>query len=545
MIDRSCRLLPLAALLVLPATAQVWEVEPLISELLSPSAGFVVESAGDVDGDGLEDALVTDIQTQASRGSVHVVSSSGSGTIWTLVGGLAGDNLGHSAAGLGDVNGDGCSDFVAGAPVLSGARSGYATVYSGASGQPLWTRAGASAGDVFGWVVAAAGDVNGDGITDVIVGAPGNDTGFQDAGRAYVYSGSDGTLLYEWGGAAAGDFLGSCVGSAGDRDQDGRSEVLVCAFQAGSAGEAYVRSGADGALVCTLTSPPAGNQYGNYFGGLAGDVDADGIPDVYVIDYWHINQRGRLYVYSGADCSLIHSIRGPVGSQFLFGRVQVGDLDGDGHDDLLTCSGLNSTAASQGGAVYLHSGASGELLGQYNGSVNGLGMGTDCASLGDLDGDGREDILVGVGEIQPGLGGLFLLPTSPAPPRTVCSSSPNSSGEEAELGYAGSLSVGVGGFSLSLGEAPANEPAIVFGGPLGASLPFGDGTLCVAAPLARVGAALIDGGGSAGIAPDLTLPGPAAVVLGEPWIFQAWFRDPLAGGAGFNTSSALEATFRP
>ena len=77
------------------------------------------------------------------------------------------------------------------------------------------------------------------------------------------------------------------MGSAGDRNLDGHDDVLVCAVRAGANnwGQAYVYSGIDGSLMCTMDSPQNGIDYGNYFGGLAGDVNADGLPDVYVIDY--------------------------------------------------------------------------------------------------------------------------------------------------------------------------------------------------------------------------------------------------------------------
>lgn len=542
-------LLPLLSLcpgLCSHAGAQVWEADPLVAQALEANVGFVVASAGDVDGDGLEDALITNIAAAANRGRMFVVSSSGSGTLLTLTGVLAGDNLGHSAASLGDVDGDGLSDVVASAPVLGGSRPGSVTLYSGANGQPIWTRTGEANGDFFGWVVACAGDVNGDGVQDLAVGAPGHDQPQVNAGKAYVLSGIDGTVIHSWLGIEGGDSLGSSVGSAGDRDLDGHSEVLLCAVRGGpgDAGQAYVHAGIDGALLCTLDSLPNGNQYGNYFGGLAGDIDADGIPDVYVIDYLHVGQRGRMYVYSGADCSLIHSFRGPVGSSFLFGRVQVGDLDGDGYDDLLLCSAGNDTGGNDAGAVYLYSGASGELMGQFNGDEAGLLMGTDCASLGDLDGDGFADILVGVGDVDGGEGGLFLLPTMPAPPQVVCSSEANSSGEPASTGYQGPLSLAAGAFEILVDDGPGLEQGILFGGPLLGPLPLGDGVLCLAQPLTRLETFIFDSQGATSISPNLTSGGPVSVMIGVPWHFQAWFRDPAPGASGFNFSDALRVTFR-
>ena len=111
----------------------------------------------------------------------------------TLLGAAAGDNLGRSVAGAGDVNGDGYADVIVGAPTTrGGADAGAAYVYFGGPGADDvadLTLLGAAAGDYFGCAVAGAGDVNGDGYGDVIVGAYGNDAGGAAAGRAYVYFG--------------------------------------------------------------------------------------------------------------------------------------------------------------------------------------------------------------------------------------------------------------------------------------------------------------------------------------------------------------------
>ena len=92
----------------------------------------------------------------------------------------------------------------------------------------LYQKNGAAFNDFLGFSVASAGDVNGDGVPDFIIGAFGADPGgLSLAGSAYVYSGADGSLLYQKNGAAAGDNLGNSVAGAGDVDGDGKADFII------------------------------------------------------------------------------------------------------------------------------------------------------------------------------------------------------------------------------------------------------------------------------------------------------------------------------
>ena len=145
--------------------------------------------------------------------------------------GTVNDNLGRSVAGAGDVNQDGFADVIVGASKATspqGNRAGAAYIYSGKDGTQLWRFDGGATGDSLGISVAGAGDVNNDGFPDVIVGARLTDPGgMMDAGSAYVYSGKDGTELWQFDGVAAVDYLGSSVAGAGDVNQDGCPAIIV------------------------------------------------------------------------------------------------------------------------------------------------------------------------------------------------------------------------------------------------------------------------------------------------------------------------------
>ena len=139
------------------------------------------------------------------------------------------DRLGSSVSNAGDVNGDGFADVIAGAYGADPgglADAGSAYVYSGADGSLLYQWDGGAAVDLFGLSVSGAGDINGDGFADLIVGAFAADPGgLASAGSAYAYSGVDGSLLYQWDGGAGLDFFGTSVSDAGDVNGDGSAEA--------------------------------------------------------------------------------------------------------------------------------------------------------------------------------------------------------------------------------------------------------------------------------------------------------------------------------
>lgn len=529
------------------AHGQVWESEVLVDAFFEPGIGFVVDSVGDLDGDGLREALITSIQHSGGRGRVYAVSSGSGATLLDLVGANTGDAFGHSVAEVSDLDGDGVPDIAVGAPASTAGRPGSVSIRSGADGSGIWVAVGENNFDSFGWVVDGAGDLNGDGIEDVLVCAPGHDDPVTDAGKVYALSGTDGSVLWSWKGSIVQEFIGSSVGSAGDVNGDAVADVVVCGMGGGAngRGSATVYSGASGQLIWSVSAGNGARQYGNYFSGCAGDVNADGTPDVYVIDYINVAQRGRLFVYSGVDGTLLHSIRGPVGNTWLFGRVRIGDLNGDGHDDMVVCSAQNDVGGQNAGAVFAFSGATGESLGRWTADTMGRGMGSDCVSIGDIDGDGSQDIMVGVGSGPNGGGGIYILPTNPLAPYSSCAGELNSTGLGGELSYRGSLSLAAQELTLTYGALPANTTVAFFGGPLSASQPTGNGTSCIASPVARVGVSAATASGNGEIAPLIPVSGPAAVMVGSTWHVQAWYRDVAAGGAGFNLTSTLRLAFRP
>ncbi len=228
---------------------------PITIDPLSSTAGWtqtgestlegfgVVATAGDVNGDGYSDVIVGASGYSGNTGKVYVYYGSATGLLttasWTKTGENAGDRFGSSVAMAGDVNGDGYSDIIVGAVGYS-SFTGKVYVYNGSptglSSTPSWTQTGENAYDRFGWSVATAGDVNKDGYSDVIVGASyyPYPSGY-DSGKVYVYYGSSTGLPAKASWTKTGENgyseFGFCVATAGDVNGDRYSDVVISAAE--------------------------------------------------------------------------------------------------------------------------------------------------------------------------------------------------------------------------------------------------------------------------------------------------------------------------
>jgi hypothetical protein len=407
---------------------------------LHDDAGTAVAAPGDVSGDGVADLLIgADLHDDV--GAFYLIEGpvTGSGAIGGAASPVLGvtllDWLGRSLAGAGDVDGDGTSDFVAGAPGVDdgGGDAGGAYLFLGPVDSKWSTlddadlaMQGESPDDLAGWSVAGAGDLTDDGQIDLVVGAVGRATAGPDGGAVYVVSGDErGTLDLVFAearvlGTNGGDWAGQSVAGAGDLDGDGVADLLLGAPYADGevafAGAAYVFYGP---ITGTLDAEDAdGVRYGDLAGDLAGfavagagDTDDDGVADFLVgapENDAHGSGSGAAYLFTGApsgsaavstaDARIEGTSPGDTAGSALAGDA---DFDGDRHADVVVGAPLDDGVESDAGAVYAFLGP---MSGVYTfvdadaqawGALGDSRFGASLAVLADTDRDGGDEIVVG------------------------------------------------------------------------------------------------------------------------------------------------------
>lgn len=312
--------------------------------------------------------------------------------------GVTGAGFGLTAP-AGDVDGDGHDDLITGAPHES-LDAGKARVFSGADGSVLFTLSGSAAGDLFGSSCAGAGDVNADGHDDLIVGAPQTNV-LLGRGYARIFSGADGSVLRTLNGAAVGDRFGAAVAGAGDLNGDGKDDVLVGAPQndAGgvNGGAATAFSGATGNPLYSAAGT-AGQNLGCSLGCGLPEAVSDNEGDVIIgLTMDGGDRSGAVQVRSRADFSVRFTLTGQAGQRLGATVAPAGDVSGDGKVDVLVATDPRDAlgAPTAAAQVRLYSGANGALLSTFSDGALGTGYGSALAALGDVTGDDVPDFAVG------------------------------------------------------------------------------------------------------------------------------------------------------
>ncbi len=396
------------------------------------SLGWRVTGVGDVNGDGVDDVLMSAPNadgSNASSGVTYVLygrtgafdaSTSAAAlsfsTGFVINGENGGDFNGSSIGSIGDFNGDGAADFIIGAFGASpngnssgasyvvfgqAANFGAALNLSALNGANGFQINGEAAFDLSGNTVAGAGDINNDGFDDVIIGASAADPNGSRSGASYIVFGTsagmpanlnlstlDGTNGFQINGAAFDDQADGAVAAAGDVNGDGIDDVIISARYAdpggSNSGAAYVVFGKDtavsgaflanvelsalnGANGFRITGAAAGDAIGRSVASL-GDINGDGLDDIAV---------GSMYAdANGTDSGATYVVFGRASG--FSSSFSVSSLDGT--------NGFTIT----GGAAYDR-------------------LGISVSSAGDLNSDGLNDFVVGGNKVAGAAGAAYVV----------------------------------------------------------------------------------------------------------------------------------------
>lgn len=387
--------------------------------------GFRFGEPLDVDGDGHAD-VAAGARFKLWRGTQF----NGTAAVWSGASGAAirewdgewpAGLFGHWVMPVPDLSDDGLADVIIAAPQarVDGAIRGIVVARSPRTGAEIWQRR-ESESENLGWDLAPAGDHDGDGRTDLFVGAPSELTG-----RVYLLSGKDGSVLRTYAPRENGGTFGWYVDRLDDLDRDGRADLVVGGPSASNAegaraGAAWVVSSASGQELYRWNGTDARGGFGGVVAGL-GDLDGDGTGEIAVAAPGTEDQArtlpGELRIRSGATGKTVRHWTGRQPGE-LFGRmvVDAGDLDRDGVRDLaIGAPWHRRDTADRVGRVELRSGRTGTVLAELHGDGEDCWFGWHVRRAPDPDGTGRPALLIGSlrhpvdGKIRVGVLDLYVL----------------------------------------------------------------------------------------------------------------------------------------
>lgn len=372
----------------------------IVGTVRAGELGFRFGEPLDVDGDGRAD-VAAGARFKPSRG----MQQNGSAAVWSGASGAlirAWDGewpaglFGHWVMPVPDVSGDGLADLVIAAP--DARDRGILVARSPKTGKQLWQRVETESENL-GWDLALAGDQDGDGRTDLFVGAPS-----EPIGRVYLLSGRDGTVLRTYAPQTAAESFGWYVAELDDLDGNGRRDLVVGGTAAAAAdgrrvGGAWVLSAESGKELHHWTGEDPRGGFGHVVAAVA-DIDGDGKSEVAVAAPGTEDQArtlpGELRIYSSATGEELRRWSGTQPGE-LYGRMiaDAGDLDGDGVPEVAVGAPWHRSAAGdQVGRMELRSPRTGALLAELFGDGPDCWFGWHIRRAPDPTGRGRPALLV-------------------------------------------------------------------------------------------------------------------------------------------------------
>ena len=381
--------------------------------------GYKVGYGGDIDNDGYDDLLIGDPYAASDSGRVYIFHGADPFEpipAETLSGVRIDHDFGWNSAIIGDLNSDGFDDI---GVIASGTSSWIwkqCWMYWG-SDSGHYEYAGYVEDDVrqlYGTCITGAGDINYDGYDDFIVGAPGANIVDHEPGHVHIYYGgevapesSDVFLV----GEAGNDQFGLCIAAGGNINNDDYNDLAIGAFKSHQpgyfAGKVYIYSGKDLARSIFENGDELEGQPARGWGGYvlaSGDINDDGFGDV---AFTHeLRNRSEVYLCLGSNVDMNLEpdfVLGDSLDNTRFGNdISFGDFDGDGIDDMAIgipyIDRSPDTTYTDEGQVRIFFGSDpfypvpGFIL---NGPTKEKKFGYSVAFIGDLNGDGADELLVG------------------------------------------------------------------------------------------------------------------------------------------------------
>lgn len=363
--------------------------------------GSDVAPLGDVNRDGFADFGIGAPRFRAThdrQGAAYVYfgakAGPSSGPDWTFLGEYEGAFVGGTVTAAGDVNGDGFDDVLVSGNNYGAAApaAGFVMVFHGSAGglpsRPNWVTRGDQLSGSFGVAARAAGDVNRDGFDDVLIGEPNRNEEFSNQGRVYLFLGSANGLALQPAWATTYrpkdltlvqldyQLFGNVIGGAGDLNGDGWPDIFVAAYHATRGelheGRVFVFHGSPAGFPESPSWSVEANQAHARLGtsaASAGDVNGDGFPDLVVgamVADRHFPDEGFAGVFYGSKKGLPSepnwTREGAQRTAYLGQSVAgAGDVNGDGFADVLVAAHGREREGKRWGAVTVHYGGPGGL----------------------------------------------------------------------------------------------------------------------------------------------------------------------------------------
>ncbi|MBL8897201.1 MAG: FG-GAP repeat protein [Planctomycetes bacterium] len=305
--------------------------------MFEDSLGTHLDAGADLNGDGIGEVVALQAMRMPPRGyALSVFSGANGAPLWRLVDGT---QIFETLRFVGDLDGDGKSEILCGTPYAPGGISvhtGRVALRSGANGALLYEVFGTGTLDYLGVAATALEDVDGDGTNDLAVGAPMTDPAQStplDRGYVWILSGRSGRALRRIDGPASLGGFGTALANVGDLDGDGASELCVGAPHEPLGGAAYLVSASNGAILRRLGGSAANAAFGTSIAVL-GDLDGDGKKECAIGAPGENAGAGAVHLHSGASGAELAVIRGSAAAQIGALVARAGEVSGDGAEDL-------------------------------------------------------------------------------------------------------------------------------------------------------------------------------------------------------------------